>query len=256
MLTEDGFLPIEDVAVGMMVVAENVLTGEVELRPVLQTFESVAEGTVEVGLSTGDVIEVTSEHPFYEENFGWVPAEDLQPGMWLRTIDGAEVTVAYIEYHPTRGPPTYNFEVQGLHNYFVAPAGVLVHNMSCGGGSGRFARTNDVRGRTAIYQSQVTGYLPDVGYIQNGVKFDGFRDGVLLDAKGLGYARFIKNGKYLPWFDGQRKLVEQAIRQTNAANGTPIRWFFAEKEAADATRRLLMNRGLNRIEVIHQRMTR
>lgn len=43
----------------------------------------------------------------------------------------------------------------------------------------------------------------------------------------------------------------QAERQLEVANGTPIRWHFAEREAADFVRELFRNEGLGRIRVVH-----
>ena len=108
----------------------------------------------------------------------------------------------------------------------------------------------DVTGRAANYQSQITGRLPDVGYVANGVKFDGFANGTLLDAKGFGYANFVKDGQFRSWFNGADSLVDQAQRQLNAAGGTPIQWHFAEEAAATATRNLFQSRGVSGIDVI------
>jgi RHS repeat-associated protein len=107
--------------------------------------------------------------------------------------------------------------------------------------------------RAAHYQSRITGRLPDVGYVANGVKFDGFDDvaGVLLDAKGPGYSTFVRNGRFQPWYRGANQLVGQARRQVGAANGTPIRWHVAEQEAADAMRSLLQRNGIQGIDVVH-----
>lgn len=61
-----------------------------------------------------------------------------------------------------------------------------------------------------------------------GVKFDGFKDGMLLEAKGPGYAKF---------FEGLE----------------PKRWFrnVAEKAAADAFRELFKNARVEGIEIVH-----
>lgn len=120
-------------------------------------------------------------------------------------------------------------------------------------GPGAYARVMEsMSARAAIYQSKITGTLPDVGYIVNGVKFDGFRTGVLLDAKGYGYAKFVKDGKFVGWFsNGAKGLVDQARRQVKAAGGTPIQWHFAEESAADATRTLLKNNSVQGIDVIY-----
>jgi hypothetical protein len=37
-------------------------------------------------------------------------------------------------------------------------------------------------------------------YRVNGVKFDGYANGVLQEAKGPGYAQFVRNGEFQPWF--------------------------------------------------------
>ena len=121
-------------------------------------------------------------------------------------------------------------------------------------GPGQFERVvESMSNRAAIYQSRITGRLPDVIYKVNGVAFDGFDEaaGVLLEAKGPGYANFVRNGQFRDFFTGAKGLVGQAERQIRAANGTPIRWHFSEPEAASAARRLLSKEGITGIEIIH-----
>jgi hypothetical protein len=69
-------------------------------------------------------------------------------------------------------------------------------------------------------------------------------DGVLLEAKGLGYAEFVKNGRFHPWFRGQDELLAQAERQLRAAGDFVIRWHVAEEEAVEAIRDLLARNGV------------
>ncbi len=71
--------------------------------------------------------------------------------------------------------------------------------------------------RAAIFQSQVTGLLPGVEYRVGTVVFDGFADGVLLEAKGPGYANLLD----APWADIRGDFLNQGLRQVAAANGTP-----------------------------------
>jgi len=127
------------------------------------------------------------------------------------------------------------------------------------------------RGRAAKYQEQVTGRSSEEGYVVKNVEFDGYvpkdstlvhvedLEGVLLDAKGKGYARFFKeNLKPQEWFEktGAKKLVEQAKRQVDAAagSGARIRWHVAEEHAAKAIRKLLNDRGYDVIDVVYTPM--
>ena len=102
------------------------------------------------------------------------------------------------------------------------------------------------------YQKQITGQ-EGMAWIQNGVKCDGMKDGVLLDAKGK-YAQFInKNtGEFYGWFIGKESLLDEAARQIKASEGAKIQWYFAEKEACDVVQDLFMDKGITEIELIFQ----
>ena len=47
--------------------------------------------------------------------------------------------------------------------------------------------------RAAAYHACVTGTPPGQGHVVDGVKFDGYTNGVWLDARS-GYARFVRDG--------------------------------------------------------------
>lgn len=104
--------------------------------------------------------------------------------------------------------------------------------------------------RAAAYQMQVTGRAGE-NYVVGGVKFDGFNAGTLLDAKGPGYANFVKNGEFQGFFQGQRGLVIQARNQLAAADGIPITWHVAEVAAVDAMRALLSTNRVRGITIVH-----
>ena len=97
------------------------------------------------------------------------------------------------------------------------------------------------------YQKQINGIAGDIDYKYNGVNFDGVRNDVLLEAKGLGYKRLFNDVKIKD--DVIDKLVNQAQRQIKAADGKRVEWNFAEKEAADFFRNELEERGIKGIEV-------
>lgn len=103
--------------------------------------------------------------------------------------------------------------------------------------------------RAASYQAQIAGKSGEI-FRLNGVKFDGFNNGVLMKAKGPGYAKFISNGEFRTWFNGYKGRIDQARRQIIASNGMPIEWHFAEEVSANVVRRLLAENGLGIIKII------
>ncbi len=105
--------------------------------------------------------------------------------------------------------------------------------------------------RARAYQTQITGRTGEA-FVVNGVKFDGIDAGTLLEAKGPGYATFVRNGQFQPWFQGRQALITQARNQVAAGNGAPITWHVAEAEAATAMRNLLSgNPRTGTIAVVH-----
>ena len=116
--------------------------------------------------------------------------------------------------------------------------------------------------RARAYQEQLSGHSADdaywvggMGRKSGGVKFDGFRDGVLLEAKGPGYAnKFLEDLNPRTWFEcsGAEDLVKQARRQLDRAPpGIPIRWHIAEEKTTEAIRLLFKKRGVVGIEVVY-----
>ena len=68
--------------------------------------------------------------------------------------------------------------------------------------------------------------------------------GALIEAKGLGYSDALNSGKLFPWLGMQIKMITQAKRQLEAADGRPIAWYFAEQDVADRMRREFAKRRL------------
>jgi hypothetical protein len=113
--------------------------------------------------------------------------------------------------------------------------------------------------RARKYQQQVTGAPPGRVYMVTGpngrpVKFDGFRNGTLIETKGPGLEWPIKNGEFYPKFKGAAGFVDQAKRQLATAGGTPVRWEIAEAKVADAMRTLFRKKGITGIDVVHTPM--
>jgi hypothetical protein len=119
-------------------------------------------------------------------------------------------------------------------------------------GPGSWRRVREAMSpRAAAYQRQISGRAADQIYEVNGVRFDGFRAGTLLEAKGPGYASFVDDaGDFRGWFGGDRRLVKQAVHQSRAAQGFPVEWHVAEQKFARALRKLFTHEGIN-IAVVH-----
>ena len=125
------------------------------------------------------------------------------------------------------------------------------HNAgSKSGGPGKWVRANEhMSSRARRYQEQITGKSGQA-YEFNDVKFDGYKDGRLIEAKGPGYKNFVdRSGNFYDWFRGADALVSQATRQIASANGRPIAWYVAEQKAATAIRSLLAENSISGITV-------
>lgn len=105
---------------------------------------------------------------------------------------------------------------------------MLVHNVC----SGQWTNVNEsMSPNSRVYQEAITG-ASNMSYVQNGVKFDGMIDDVLIECK-AGYSQFInkKTGELFSWFNGKQGFIDQALRQLNASGGNKIKWFFQEDVA-------------------------
>jgi RHS repeat-associated protein len=124
--TEGGEKPIEAIEIGDTVWAFNQATGQNEPARVVSLFRKEA-GSLLVLQVRGEELEVTPQHPIYVPGRGWVEAGNLEIGDQLLGLDGELITVEEIGWREGF-IEVYNFEVEGLHNYFAGQIEVLVHN--------------------------------------------------------------------------------------------------------------------------------
>ncbi len=76
-------------------------------------------------------IRTTAAHRFWvESKDDWCRAEDLLPGMSVRTRTGALLEVRGVSGVDVAPATTFNLSVCGTQNYFVGLPGVLVHNIT------------------------------------------------------------------------------------------------------------------------------
>ncbi|NOK33208.1 hypothetical protein HMI49_08385 [Corallococcus exercitus] len=120
------------------------------------------------------------------------------------------------------------------------------------GGPGKWRpATEHMEDAARKYQSQIARAPEGQVYDVDNVKFDGFTNGVLLEAKGPGYEKFLDLAvEQGGWFEGFTDMVRQAKRQQRVARGFPLEWHFAERRVADYVRVLFKRNGLGRIPVL------
>jgi hypothetical protein len=126
-----------------------------------------------------------------------------------------------------------------------------VHNANYKQSTGKWEDVNEsMSSNSRDYQEKITGHR-NQAWVENGVKFDGYSDGRLIDTKAH-YGDFVDSstGQFKDWFSGKNELVNQANRQIQAANGIPIDWYFQESAAMNATQMLFNQNGITGIRFI------
>jgi hypothetical protein len=132
-------IKIEDVRKGDVVLAKNVLTGSAEKRSVTKTYQRTTDRLVNLYHAGKLIAQPTPEHPFWvEEQKQYVKAVELKKGDQLTVLDPGffaglkHFARSHLEIDSVVIRDTtvavYNFEVEGLSNYFVGNHAVLVHN--------------------------------------------------------------------------------------------------------------------------------
>lgn len=174
--TSTGAKPIEAIKVGDQVLARDQLTGKSQLRKVTSLFQKHTTELMTITLVGGGVVAVTSEHPFYTPDRGWVESGDLKPGDKLLQRDGKTAYILSITHTPT-ATTVYNFSVETDHNYYVGSSSLLVHN--CGGA-----------GEPAKKRGRAEGLSPHPDATGDHTMFERGENGIVTR-----YQTFIKNDR-------------------------------------------------------------
>jgi hypothetical protein len=122
--TEQGSLPIEQIQIGDRVLAQNADSGELAYKPVLKTTLRAPARTFRISCE-GIELRATGGHPFWVNGAGWRFARDLQPGMSLHGVDGAQV-IRSVE--PAAEAEAFNLIVADFHTYFIGGGEILSHD--------------------------------------------------------------------------------------------------------------------------------
>ncbi|MEU8144245.1 polymorphic toxin-type HINT domain-containing protein [Nonomuraea sp. NPDC048901] len=138
LMADGSAKPIERVEVGDWVLATDPGTGGTQAKQV--TALIVGEGvkhlvkiTVDIDGDRGDrtgSVTATEGHPFWLDDLReWRDADQLRPGMWLRTSAGTHVQITAVQKW-TATERVHNLTVNDAHTYHVVARNtpVLVHN--------------------------------------------------------------------------------------------------------------------------------
>ncbi|WP_047450929.1 polymorphic toxin-type HINT domain-containing protein [Alistipes sp. ZOR0009] len=126
--TAHGAVPIASITDADQVLSYNHQTGKTELKRIFNIKRHVVKGLLLLGLSTGQTVEATPNHPFYVGG-SYREAATLHVGDTLKAANGSAVILQSVARKDTLAT-VYNFTVADNLNYFVGEPGVLVHN-SC-----------------------------------------------------------------------------------------------------------------------------
>jgi len=122
--TKTGPKPIETLTTGDLVLSQNVNSGEIAYKPVLQRTLRPAGPTVIVSTSN-EQLRVTRGHPFWVDGVGWQMTKELEDGAFLHAISG---TATVESVRPGIDEETFNLVVSDFNTYFVGERGILVHD--------------------------------------------------------------------------------------------------------------------------------
>lgn len=126
--TAHGAVPIASVTEADQVLSYNHQAGKTELKRIFNIKRHVVKGLLLLGLSTGQTVEATPNHPFYVGG-SYREAATLHVGDTLKAANGSAVILQSVARKDSLAA-VYNFTVADNLNYFVGEPGVLVHN-SC-----------------------------------------------------------------------------------------------------------------------------
>ncbi len=124
--TESGLMPVEQIRIGDLIISKDVATGEVGLKPVLQTTRRPPAPTRDLVVGE-QKIRATLGHYWWVSGDGWIQTGFLKPGMLLHTARG---NVPVTEVVEASSAETFNLVVADWHTYFVGSERILSYDVT------------------------------------------------------------------------------------------------------------------------------
>jgi hypothetical protein len=122
--TLSSLRPIEEIAVGDQVLAQDPITGKLSFEPVTGVHHNPPGETLKVQ-TVRDAILPSIYHRFWRSGQGFTMARDLKAGDQLHTLEGLERVTSV---SPGGVQKVYNLDVAFSHSCFVGEGGALVHD--------------------------------------------------------------------------------------------------------------------------------
>lgn len=127
--TPKGNIEIEKLNIGNEVFVYDFKDSKIKTKKILTLYNNWTNRYFEIKTENQNSIFATSKHLFWVESLKkWIPANAITANMELKGVDNKIVKVIYVTQTKNIELPTYNLEVEDIHNYFVGDYGILVHN--------------------------------------------------------------------------------------------------------------------------------
>ncbi|WP_329108700.1 polymorphic toxin-type HINT domain-containing protein [Micromonospora sp. NBC_01699] len=130
LLADGSTKPIEEIAVGDVVLATDPETGEEGPRRVTQVW-SHEDDLIDLKLDDDKSLTTTEDHPFWNAtDRQWQEAQQLDTGDMLHTSRGTELPVVGLDWRTAHRGAAFNLTIDDIHTYYVMAGNtpVLVHN--------------------------------------------------------------------------------------------------------------------------------
>ncbi len=130
--TIDGFIPIEELAVGDEVFTFDEQVDDFLLRTITDIVSHKVTQLIHINAqgyaSNADII-TDSKQPFYAPlQKNWCTAQDLKPGMLLQSCYEHEIVVSHVR-EIVQEATVYDLVIDEYHTFCVTGDGIVVHNL-------------------------------------------------------------------------------------------------------------------------------
>ncbi len=122
--TQCGLKSIEKIATGDLVLSQNIRTGELAWKPVVEATRRACSALLSIKAGA-DELKCTPGHVFWVSGKGWQKASELLPG---NVLHSAKIPVAIETIDQAGAAETYNLIVAEYSNYFVGNHLLLSHD--------------------------------------------------------------------------------------------------------------------------------